>query len=116
MNTGAIISFPIDPAIKQRAKENIEKQGFSFDYFVSVLMAELLKNFADKKATKSTEILVQLEKPSTSLLHAMKQAKEDRKKGIGSPIFTDDKKLIKKDPQKYIHSSKMQKWLDEQGV
>jgi hypothetical protein len=46
----------------------------------------------------------------------MKHARTDRKKGVGSPIFTDDETLIKKDPQKYMHSSKMQKWLDEQGV
>jgi hypothetical protein len=116
MNSGAIISFPIDPAIKQRAKENIEKQGFSFDYFISALMVELLKNFADKKASSTEEILIQLEKPSTSLLHAMKIERTDRKKGIGSPIFTDDETLIKKDPHKYMHSSKIQKWLDEQGV
>jgi hypothetical protein len=56
------------------------------------------------------------ETPNEYFKEAAKRAREHRLQGKGSPIFTDDEELIKKDPKTYRHSSTMKEWLREQGV
>src|SRR5438309_2514131 len=52
--------------------------------------------------------------PNEYFKQAIKKARENRKQGKGSPVFTDEKELIKKDPQKYQHIDTMRDWLHKQ--
>ena len=54
--------------------------------------------------------------PNEYFKQAIKQARENRKQGKASPIFTDEEELIKKDPQKYQPIDTMIDWLHKQGV
>src|SRR2546421_8719913 len=56
------------------------------------------------------------ETPNEYFKQAIKEAREHRKQGKGSPLFTSDRELIKKDPKKYRHIDTMEQWFKEQGV
>jgi hypothetical protein len=56
------------------------------------------------------------ETPNEYFKQALQKARENRKQGKGSPIFTDEEELIKKEPQKYQHIDTMIDWLHRQGV
>jgi len=75
---------------------------------------ELLELLIGKIAQKEGKELD--ETPNEYFKQAIKQARENRKQGKASPIFTDEEELIKKDPQKYQHIDTMIDWLHKQGV
>ena len=54
--------------------------------------------------------------PNEYFRKTLQKARENRKQGKGSPIFTDEEELIKKDPQRYQHIDTMLDWLHRQGV
>ena len=56
------------------------------------------------------------ETPNEYFKQAIQKARENRKQGKGSPLFTSDMELIKKDPKKYRHIDTMEQWFEEQGV
>ena len=56
------------------------------------------------------------ETPNEYFKQAIKEAREHRKQGKGSPLFTSDRELIKKDPKKYRHIDTMEQWFEEQGI
>jgi hypothetical protein len=56
------------------------------------------------------------ETPNEYFKQAIKEAREHRKQGEGSPLFTSDRELIKKDPKKYRHIDTMEQWFEEQGI
>jgi hypothetical protein len=56
------------------------------------------------------------ETPNEYFKQAIQHARENRKQGKGSPLFTSDEALIKKDPKKYRHIDTMEQWFEEQGV
>ena len=56
------------------------------------------------------------ETPNEYFKQAIKEAREHRKQGKGSPLFTSDMDLIKKDPKKYRHIDTMEQWFEEQGI
>ena len=86
MNATTTITFPIDPTVKKKAKERVEKQGYSLDLFVGSFVNELLTVVADKEDT-DTEITVRLEKPTEYFKQAVKKARQDRMEGKASPTF-----------------------------
>lgn len=94
MSAVTTISFPIDPTIRQKAKEKVEKHGLSLDFFIGYLVNELLKNFAEKENTK-TDILIHLDKPTEYFKQAIKKAREDREAGKASPTFKNAEDAIK---------------------
>jgi|1185.fasta_scaffold277372_2 hypothetical protein len=56
------------------------------------------------------------ETPNEYFKEAAKRAREHRKQGKGSPIFTDEEALIRKDTKTYRRIDTMDEWLRKQGV
>ena len=56
------------------------------------------------------------ETPNEYFKQAIKEGREHRKQGKGSPLFTSDMELIKKDSKKYRHIDTMEQWFEEQGI
>jgi hypothetical protein len=56
------------------------------------------------------------ETPNEYFKQAIQKARENRKQGKGSPLFTSNRELIKKDPKKYRHIDTMEQWFEEQGI
>jgi hypothetical protein len=75
---------------------------------------ELLELLIGKMAQKEAKELD--ETPNEYFKQAIQKARENRKRGKGSPLFTSDKELIKKDPKKYRHIDTMEQWFAEQGL
>ncbi|VVB91008.1 Uncharacterised protein [uncultured archaeon] len=102
------IHIKTDIKTRDEAKKVAEEHGFSLTALVNVVLKQIART---KHLTLNLE-----EEPSEYLLHEMKQARENREAGKGSPHFTSDTKLIKKDPKKYRHIDTMQQWFEEQGI
>lgn len=106
MNTASIL-IKTDPQVKKEAQEAAREMGLS----LSAAVTRLLKEFSRRKTiTFTSEELTPYAKAQ------LKKARENRLQGKGSPLFTDNKELIKKDPKKYKHIDTMTEWLNEQGV
>ena len=75
---------------------------------------ELLELLIGKIAHQESKELD--ETPNEYFKQAIKKARENRTQGKGSPLFTSDRELIKKDPKKYRHIDTMEQWFAEQGV
>ncbi len=86
MSTATTITFSIDPALKKRAKEKVEKLGFSLDLLVGSFVDKLLTVVADKE-NADAEIVLHLEKPNEYFKRAIKKSRGDRKAGKASPTF-----------------------------
>lgn len=89
----AVVSTKIDPQTKKEAMATAESLGVP----LSVVIKAFLKQFI---RTKTVTFSVRGEEvPSQYLINAIKKARENRKQGKGSPIFTnieDDLKWLKK--------------------
>ena len=106
MNTASIL-IKTDPQVKKEAQKTAKELGLS----LSAIVTGLLKEFTRKKTiTFMSEELTPYAKAQ------LKKARENRLQGKGSPLFTDNEELIKKDPKKYRHIDTMAQWLHEQGV
>ena len=110
MNTTSIL-IKTEPKIKQEAQKTAKELGLN----LSTVLNTLLKQFIQTKTiTLETKELDEVPNANTSAL--LKKAQKDRLAGKGSPLFTDNEKLIKKNPKKYQHINTMSQWLHEQGV
>ena len=78
--------------------------------YVKKLLELLLGKIAQQERKEVDET------PNEYFKHAIKEAREHRKQGKGSPLFTSDRDLIKKDPKKYRHIDTMEQWFEEQGI
>jgi antitoxin component of RelBE/YafQ-DinJ toxin-antitoxin module len=87
------ISFSIDPRVKKKAKEKVEKQGYSLDAFVGIFVSELLTSVAEQESS-GTDIVIHLEKPTKYFKQAVKKARADRKAGKASPTFENAEDAI----------------------
>src|SRR6266568_1763081 len=108
MNTTAI-SIKTEPKVKKEAKRLADELGVS----LSALMNSWLKQFVK---TKTVTFDATEEEPNEHLDKLMLHSKKNYKAIKGSPLFTSDEELIKKDPKKYRHIDTMQQWFDEQGI
>lgn len=90
-----VISIKVDPATKKRAQNAAEELGLS----LSSVIKGFLKQFV---RTKTITFSATSEEPSEYLISAIKEARENRKRGKGSPIFTDIESDLK--------------WLGKQGT
>lgn len=108
MNAASIL-IKTDPRVKQEAQKTAKELGLS----LSAVLNALLKQFIQSKTITFSQFE---EEPSEYLLKEMKQARENRKAGKGSPLFTSDVELIKKDPKKYRHINTMPQWFEEQEI
>ncbi len=106
MNTASIL-IKTDLKVKQEAQKTAKEMGLSLSSVVTRLLKEYIKT---KTITYSIEELTPYAKAK------LKKARENRLQGKGSPLFTDNEELIKKDPKKYKHIDTMAEWLHEQGV
>lgn len=90
----SVVTTKIDPQTKKKAQETAAEIGMP----LSVIIKAFLKQFI---RTKSVAFSV-AEKPSEYLLSIIEQAREDRKQGKASPVFTNTKDALS--------------YLDKQGV
>ena len=107
MNTTSIL-IKTDPQVKKEAQKTAKEMGLS----LNAVVTGLLKEFTRRKTItfEGEEELTPYAKEQ------LKKARENRLQGKGSPLFTSDEELIKKDPKKYRHIDTMEQWLHEQGV
>ncbi len=82
-----VISIKVDPVIKSEAKHAADELGLS----LSAVLKGFLKQFI---RTKTITFSAVDEQPSDYLIRAIKKARENRKKGKGSPIFDNAKDAI----------------------
>ena len=106
MNTASIL-IKTDLKVKQEAQKTAKEMGLSLSSVVTRLLKEYIKT---KTITYSIEELTPYAKAQ------LKKARENRLQGKGSPLFTDNEELIKKDPKQYKHIDTMAEWLHGQGV
>lgn len=107
MNT-AVINIKTTPETKTEVQKVAKELGVSISSLVNSFLKDLIRT---KRVTMRAD-----EKLNKQTLAVIKKAQEDRSAGKGSPLFTDDEALIKKDPKKYRHIDTMQQWFDEQGI
>lgn len=82
-----VISVKVDPITKREAKYAADELGLS----LSAVLKGFLKQFI---RTKTITFSAANEQPSEYLIQAIKTARENRKKGKGSPIFDNSKDAI----------------------
>lgn len=83
----AVVATKVDPQTKKKAQEAAEELGMP----LSVVIKAFLKQFI---RTKTVTFSASEEIPSDYLIQAIKQARENRKKGKGSPVFDNAKDAI----------------------
>jgi addiction module RelB/DinJ family antitoxin len=88
MNNASIL-IKTDPEVKEEAQKTARELGLS----LSSVVTRLLKEFVKTKAITFSSLD---ETPNQYFINAIKEARENRKQGKASPIFTDDAELIKK--------------------
>ena len=101
--------FPVrtDSELKEKAQKKAERMGLSLN--------QVVNNYLKQFVSSPSETFIDPDlKPE--VVEELKQAQQDRLSGIGSPMFTDNEELIKKDPKKYRPMSEMEKYFDEQGI
>lgn len=76
-----------DPEIKAKAQKIAKELGFSLSSLMNGWLRQLIK-------TKTVTFSVTDEQPSQYLINAIKKARENRKKGLGSPKFDNAKDAI----------------------
>lgn len=109
MNTASIL-IKTDPKVKAKAQETAKELGFSLSSILNAFLKQFVK-------TKTVNFSAELpEEPNEYFKSQLKKARENRKAGKGSPLFTDDEALIKKNPKKYLHINTMEQWLEKQGI
>lgn len=86
MNTAAII-IKTDPQVKAQAQKTARDLGFSLSSIVNAFLKQFVK-------TKTITFSAADEEPSEYLISAIKKARENRKKGLGSPVFDNAKDAI----------------------
>jgi addiction module RelB/DinJ family antitoxin len=110
MNT-TFLHVQIERVVKQQAQKTADELGLTLSAVVKVLLKQFIRTRQLSVGVKES-----VEIPNAYFREAIKRARENRKQGKGSPIFTDEKELIKKDPRKYQHIDTMMEWLHKQGV
>lgn len=90
----AVINIKTQAETKIQAKEVARELGFSLSALINAFLKHLVRT---KRVTFGVN-----EEPSEYLISLMKKAKEDRRKGKGSPIFDNAEDSIK--------------WLEKQGI
>lgn len=91
----AVVSTKIDPQTKKEAMATAQSLGVP----LSVVIKAFLKQFI---RTKTVTFSAREEIPSQYLINAIKKARENRKQGKGSPVFTNIEDDLK--------------WLEKQGI
>lgn len=85
MNT-AIINIKTEPEVKQKAQKVAKELGLNLSALINGYLRQLIK-------TKRVEFDLD-ETPSEYLKQAIKQSREDLKKGKGSPIFNTGEEAV----------------------
>lgn len=93
MNT-AIINIKTEPEVKQKAQKVAKNLGLNLSALINGYLRQLIK-------TKRVEYSLD-EEPSEYLKQAIKQAREDLKRGKASPIFKTGEEAVK--------------WLNKHGI
>lgn len=86
-----VISVKVDPLTKKEAKHAAGALGLSLSAVLKGFLRQFIK-------TKTVTFSVADEVPSQYLINAIKKARENRKKGLGSPVFDNAKDAIE-----YLH-------------
>jgi addiction module RelB/DinJ family antitoxin len=107
----AVINIKTDPNVKEEAQKTAEQLGISLSSILNAYLRQFVKTKSIAFSAKELD-----EVPNAYFKQALHDAREHRKQGDASPIFTDNIELIKKDPKMYRHVDTMQEWLHKQGV
>jgi len=91
----AVVTTKVDPQTKKRAMATAEELGMP----LSVVIKAFLKQFIK---TKTVTFSARDEVPSEYLIKAIKKARENRKRGKGSPVFDNIEDELQ--------------WLEKQGI
>lgn len=91
----AVITTKIDPQDKREAQQVAEKLGLSLSAVIKAMLKQFIRS-------KRLEVGMKSEIPNEYLQSVMRQARENRKSGKGSPIFENIEDNLK--------------WLDDQGI
>lgn len=78
----AVVATKVDPQTKRQAQEAADALGVP----LSVVIKAFLKQFIRSKTVTLTALE---ERPSDYLIQAIRNARESRRKGKGSPIFSN---------------------------
>lgn len=81
-----------DPEIKTKAQKVAKELGFSLSSLMNAWLRQLIKSKTITFSAREDEV------PSQYLINAIKKARENRKKGLGSPVFNNAKDAIN-----YLH-------------
>jgi len=93
MNT--VLSIPSNTKVKKKAEAKAKELGISFSDLLKNITNAWLEDFAEKKTIGSSIQLRLVETPTEYFKKELKKAKENRKKGKSSPIFTNPEDAIK---------------------
>ena len=107
----AVINIKTDPKIKEEAQKTAEALGFSLSSILNAYLRQFVKTKSIAFSAKGLD-----EVPNAYFKQALRGAREHRRQGKASLIFTDNVELVKKDPKMYRHVDTMQEWLHKKGV
>lgn len=95
MSTTSTLKLPIDTEMEKKARAKTEREGIDFHQFFGDILSKVLKEFI-KKEGLATDLRIRLvEEPTEHFKTELKKAKESRKRGHSSPIFTNAEDGIK---------------------
>lgn len=83
----AVVVTKLDPQTKRQAQKTAAMLGMPLSVIIKGFLKHLIR-------TKSIEFSARDEQPSEYLIQAIKKARENRKRGKGSPIFDNAKDAI----------------------
>lgn len=92
----AVVSTKIDPQTKREAMATADSLGVPLSVVIKAFLKQFIRSKTVTFSAREDEV------PSQYLINAIKKARENRKKGLGSPIFTNIKDDLK--------------WLEKQGI
>ncbi len=89
----AVVNIKIELETKREAQKVVDELGLSLSAAIKAFLKDLIRT---KRINFTTE------EPNDHLIAVMKKARENRKKGLGSPILRTGEEAVK--------------WLEDQGL
>lgn len=91
----AIVTTKVDPQTKKEAQKTAEQLGVPLSLVIKAFLKQFIR-------TKTVTFSAVGEEPNEYFLSELKQAREDRKRGKASPVFSTGEEAVA--------------WLEKQGV
>lgn len=91
-----VVTTKIDPQTKREAMATAQSMGMPLSVVIKAFLKQFIRTKTVTFSAREDEV------PNQYLINAIKKARENRKQGKGSPIFTNIKDDLK--------------WLEKQGI